>query len=263
MRGDFLSTKCYFIEKNKTPGANIIGRIKRPRSFLKIGRLSDALTPELRGHLAASAGGYSCRRICFKGVWGDGISGPDDNFCENADKYRGIFAFFSSLKLIPHVSVDGAYAGTTAPRIREFLDMASDGMAPYWRHSSFELVRPREVYEPLFMETYAASYEELRAFSKDIKIGFRIGAANTLHALDLFEEGLILCKNNSCVPDFVTLDIKPAEDDAGTLCGTQAQYAMYIINDIGTDVKTLYVAEHDSYCVPGGTCATFDVSACA
>ena len=268
MGGDFLSTKCYFIEKTKVPGASVIGRIKKPRSFLKIGRLSDALTPALRGPLAESAREPSCRGICFKGVWDDGISGPDGCFRENADKYRDIFGFFSSLKLVPHVSIDvslgmreiqGNYAEKTARRIRGFLDAAADGMTPYWRHSSFELVRSREIYEPLFMETYAAAYKELRAFSKDIKIGFRIGAANAIHALDLFEEGLILCKNNGCVPDFVTLDAKPAGDDAIAFCGIQARYAMYIINDIGTYVKTLYVAEHDSCRVSGGACEKFDV----
>ena len=266
MDGNYLSTKCYFIEKNDPSRA---GKAKRARKFLKIGRLSDALVSGVRDRLVSSARDRSCHSICFQGVWDDGIVSPGGNHYLAVDKYREIFRFFRSLRLFPHVFIEapeasgerpGDRAARTIARIREFLDVAAaNGLTRYWRRGAFELVRPPDLYDDAFLEIYAAAHSELRAFSKDISMGFRVGAASAFHALGLLEEALILCKNNGCVPDFVTLDV------SGSVIRfeAQAQEAIHIIHDTGANVKDLYVVGRDAYRVASGGCEEFGIRACA
>jgi hypothetical protein len=265
MDGDYLSTKCYFIEKND-PSRD--GEADRAWKFLKIGRLSDALVSGVRDRLVSSARDRSCHSICFQGVWDDGIISSSGNHYLAVEKYREIFCFFRSLRLSPHVFIEAPDASGERPgnrvertiaRIREFLDVAAaNGLSRYWRHGVFELVRPPDLYDDTFLEIYSAAHGELRAFSSKISMGFRVGAASAFHALGLLEEALILCKNNGCVPDFVTLDV------SGSVIRfeAQAREAIHVIHDTGANVKDLYVGR-DAYRVASGVCEEFGIRACA
>jgi hypothetical protein len=268
MRKNLLSTKCYFIEKNEAHGAGFITGSKQ-RKFLRIGRLSDALEPSVRERLAESARGSSCCGVYFQGVWDDGVTDGVGDPGRNSDTYRAVFDFFRSLKLFPHVSVDvsaapgedgGERAAGTAKRLSALLKIACEnGRGAYWRHGSFELSRPMDTSEVEFMEIYAASHKAVKEFAADARIGFRIEARRMNTAYDIFEDRLILSWRNSCEPDFVTLDMS----EYGARHNTCAKEALYMIHDVGANVKTLYVVEHDPHRAAGEVFEEFDVLACA
>jgi len=270
MDSGFLSTKCYFIEKSGASRQCLVGHIRKPLKIFKIGKLSDSLCSDVRKTLVSACREAPNGKICFRGILGDGITGCGESFRANIDKYSEVFDLWRSLKLTPCVYVDISKTcgdkqefavRKTAERVSEFLGMTEmNDTASYWKHGSFEIIRSRETDDPIFMETYAAIYDALKTFSKNVRVGFRVGMDSMMRAFDLFEENLILSKRHECVPDFVTLAVSPMPDGVDKHMDSQAKHAMHIIHDSGAHVKALYVFEHEYASVPDGVCDAFEAA---
>ncbi|MDL2263909.1 helix-turn-helix domain-containing protein [Synergistaceae bacterium OttesenSCG-928-I11] len=237
-----------------------------PKKIFKVGRIAELLHFKTRAQIEMAQRELCGDYICFKGVFDDAMADFGEGSFYRDFEYEHLLLYLYRIGLVPFVRLDISNAPwpngqrMLIPEIMgaigDFVDVMRRTLPRhFWKRSLFVVEYSNPSDEACFMECYKAIHRLLKEYSPEIRVGFHSTDTSDPAQREMFEERLILSKNEQCEPDFATIGIDPAcEHDFSVFNElsclrlknygmSQIEKAWHIVDDCGSSMRELYAME--------------------